>query len=223
LRAFRFWESFHGADASRLAAHSRILLTWLQQNRKPFFELVEDMPDLKGAQANPEALLLANVDAEMLRRAVEELPLEFREAIVLRNWKVFLIKKSVPSLPRRSHCDVQAGPRPHPPSESSSRRRRMNCEETQALLSAYVDGELDLVRSSKSKNIMKPVQRAHSRSRNQQTLGAPRAGSLITDRATPRGTRPCGHAKSNAHQAHYWPILAVAASLPAGVSSSIAW
>ncbi len=42
------------------------------------------MPDLNSASTNPEAVLLANVDAELLRRAVEELPLEFREAIVLR-------------------------------------------------------------------------------------------------------------------------------------------
>ena len=103
LRAFRFWESFHGADARAwlLTIVRNTCFTWLQQNRKPFFELVEDMPDLKGAQANPEALLLANVDAEMLRRAVEELPLEFREAIVLRELEGFSYKEisSITSTP----------------------------------------------------------------------------------------------------------------------------
>jgi RNA polymerase sigma-70 factor (ECF subfamily) len=59
------------------------------------------MPDLKSALANPEALLLANVDAEQLRRAVEELPLEFREAIVLRELEGFSYKEisSITSAP----------------------------------------------------------------------------------------------------------------------------
>jgi RNA polymerase sigma-70 factor (ECF subfamily) len=103
LRAFRFWESFRGADARAwlLAIVRNTCFTWLQQNRKPSLELVEDMPDLKSAQANPEALLLANVDAEMLRRAVEELPLEFREAIVLRELEGFSYKEisSITSAP----------------------------------------------------------------------------------------------------------------------------
>jgi RNA polymerase sigma-70 factor (ECF subfamily) len=103
LRAFRFWESFRGADARAwlLAIVRNTCFTWLQQNRKPSLELVEDMPDLKSAQANPEALLLANVDAEQLRRAVEELPLEFREAIVLRELEGFSYKEisSITSAP----------------------------------------------------------------------------------------------------------------------------
>ena len=59
------------------------------------------MPDLNSASTNPEALLLANVDAEMLRRAVEELPLEFREAIVLRELEGFSYKEisSITSVP----------------------------------------------------------------------------------------------------------------------------
>lgn len=103
LRAFRFWESFHGADprAWLLAIVRNTCFTWLHQNRKPSSELPEDMPDLKSAQANPEALLLANIDAEMLRRAVEELPLEFREAIVLRELEGFSYKEisSITSTP----------------------------------------------------------------------------------------------------------------------------
>lgn len=86
LRAFRFWSSFRGGDSRAwlLAIVRNTCFTWLQQNRKPSSELADDMPDLNSAGTNPEALLLANVDAELLRRAVEELPIEFREAIVLR-------------------------------------------------------------------------------------------------------------------------------------------
>ena len=37
-----------------------------------------------GAGSNPEELLAANIEASLLRQALEELPLEFREVIVLR-------------------------------------------------------------------------------------------------------------------------------------------
>lgn len=42
------------------------------------------MAELDSAQSNPETLLLRNIDANLLRQAIEDLPLEFREAIVLR-------------------------------------------------------------------------------------------------------------------------------------------
>lgn len=95
LRAFRFWESFRGADprAWLLAIVRNTCFTWLQQNRKPNIELSDAMPDLMMTGANPEALLLANVDADRLRQAVEELPIEFREAIVLRELEGFSYKE----------------------------------------------------------------------------------------------------------------------------------
>lgn len=86
LRAYRFWDSFRGEDcrAWLLAIVRNTCFTWLQQNRKPTLPLDQDMPQLDNAASNPEKLVLANVDAELLRQAVEELPPEFREAIVLR-------------------------------------------------------------------------------------------------------------------------------------------
>lgn len=95
LRAFRFWESFRGADprAWLFAIVRNTCFTWLQQNRKPTLELSEAMPDLTSESTNPEALLLASVDADRLRQAVEELPLEFREAIVLRELEGFSYKE----------------------------------------------------------------------------------------------------------------------------------
>ncbi len=47
-------------------------------------ELEEDIPDLDGGRSNPEAILLRSVDGEQLRHALDDLPAEFREAIVLR-------------------------------------------------------------------------------------------------------------------------------------------
>src|SRR5690349_4703824 len=86
LRAFRFFDAYRGGDSRSwlLTIVRNTCYTWLQQNRKPSMELDEDMPELNSTQSNPEAILLRNVDAELLRRAVEDLSLEFREAIVLR-------------------------------------------------------------------------------------------------------------------------------------------
>jgi RNA polymerase sigma-70 factor (ECF subfamily) len=86
LRAYRFFDTYHGGDfrAWLLTIVRNTCYTWLQQNRKPSVLLDEDMAELGGAQSNPETLLLRNIDANLLRQAIEELPLEFREAIVLR-------------------------------------------------------------------------------------------------------------------------------------------
>jgi len=84
LRAFRFFDGFHGGDSKawlltivRNACH-----TWMQQNRK--LTLDEDMGEYEAAEPSPETVVIENVDREALRRAIEELPPEFREAIVLR-------------------------------------------------------------------------------------------------------------------------------------------
>lgn len=86
LRAFRFFESFRGDDprAWLLTIVRNTCFTWLERNRKPSSALDEDMPELNPARSNPEALLLANVDVSALRAALEELPMEFRETIILR-------------------------------------------------------------------------------------------------------------------------------------------
>lgn len=86
LRAYRFFDGFQGGDGRTwlLAIVRNTAYTWLQQNRKPSLALEDDMPEVDSARSNPEALVLRSIDAELLRSAVEELPAEFREAIVLR-------------------------------------------------------------------------------------------------------------------------------------------
>ena len=44
----------------------------------------EEGLDLASEAATPDVLLLREADREFLRRAVEELPVEFREALVMR-------------------------------------------------------------------------------------------------------------------------------------------
>jgi len=86
LRAYRFFDGFHGSDGRTwlLAIVRNTCYTWLHQNRKPSLALEESMPDPDTGRSNPEALLLGSVDRELLRRALGDLPVEFREVIILR-------------------------------------------------------------------------------------------------------------------------------------------
>jgi RNA polymerase sigma-70 factor (ECF subfamily) len=86
LRAFRFFDSFHGGDSRAwlLTIVRHTCYTWLKKNRA--HELVPLDEELDGVETglNPEELLLLNADQQLLRQAVEELPIEFREVIILR-------------------------------------------------------------------------------------------------------------------------------------------
>ncbi len=88
LRAFRFFGGFHGEDgrAWLLGIVRNTSYTWLQRNRSPELNMALDdqTPEAESHDLDPEALLLQKADAQTLRHAVEELPLEFREVLVLR-------------------------------------------------------------------------------------------------------------------------------------------
>ena len=88
LRAFRFFGGFHGEDgrAWLLGIVRNTTYTWMQHNRSPQLnmQLDDELHEVKIDDLNPEALLLQKADAKMLRQAVEELPIEFREVLVLR-------------------------------------------------------------------------------------------------------------------------------------------
>jgi RNA polymerase sigma-70 factor (ECF subfamily) len=85
LRAYQFFESFHGGDgrAWLLRIVRNTCYTWLERNRRREPQLpLEETPHSTGSA--PEAALQAEEDRELLRRALTQLPDEFREAIVLR-------------------------------------------------------------------------------------------------------------------------------------------
>src|SRR6266852_6364148 len=87
LRAFKYWKGFSGRNCRSwlLAIVRNTYYTWLRQ-RSIQPELTEDgeVDDVDNGIPNPESILLQNADRETLRTALEDLPLEFREAIVLR-------------------------------------------------------------------------------------------------------------------------------------------
>ena len=88
LRAFRFWEGYHGGDARAwlLAIVRNTCFTWMQQNRAPgaMTTFDEEVHSEESDAATPETLLLQSADQALVRQALEELPAHFREVLVLR-------------------------------------------------------------------------------------------------------------------------------------------
>lgn len=88
LRAFQFFESFHGIGgrAWLLMIVRNTCYTWLERNRGRQVTKVFD--EEKHSAANPgrdpESLLVRKEDQQLVRDALEELSPEFREVIVLR-------------------------------------------------------------------------------------------------------------------------------------------
>jgi len=88
LRGFRSFAGFHGTDGRGwlLTIVRNTCYTWLRRNRSeqlstPFDEEIHRE---EVASPNPEELLLKKADRQRLKDALEELPVEFREALVLR-------------------------------------------------------------------------------------------------------------------------------------------
>src|SRR5215470_16553009 len=75
-----------GTQPFRLKFSGSCCYTWLQHNRAhaEVTEFDDERHSVASEEANPEALLLHRVDAQELRHALEALPMEFREVIILR-------------------------------------------------------------------------------------------------------------------------------------------
>ena len=87
LRAFRFFDDFRGGDSRSwlLTIVRNTCYTWLKQNREHELTTVfeEEIHSVDSDSPNPETMLLQSVDNQLLRQALEELPVEFREVLIL--------------------------------------------------------------------------------------------------------------------------------------------
>lgn len=96
LRALRHFHSFKGGDARPwlLAIVRNTCYTWLKQNRFPEEETIDDnnQPHTEDA-SDPETLLLRETDRQLLRSALNQLPKEFLEVIVLREFEELSYKQ----------------------------------------------------------------------------------------------------------------------------------
>lgn len=88
LRALKFFGGFRGGNgrAWLLTIVRHTCYAWLQQNRRcePLSDFDEELRDVESGALDPEALLLRTADHQVLRQALEELPVEFREVVILR-------------------------------------------------------------------------------------------------------------------------------------------
>jgi RNA polymerase sigma-70 factor (ECF subfamily) len=89
LRAFNAFDAFRGGDPRSwlLRIVRNTCYTWLRKNH--LMEQVtaafdDKLHDVASDAADPSAMLLRTEDAQKVREAIELLPVEFREAVVLR-------------------------------------------------------------------------------------------------------------------------------------------
>ncbi len=88
LRAVKFFAGFRGGDGRPwlLGIVRRAGYDWLARNRahQPLTVFDEERHSDTGAKLDPAQLLLQEEDREMLREALADLTVEFREVLVLR-------------------------------------------------------------------------------------------------------------------------------------------
>jgi RNA polymerase sigma-70 factor, ECF subfamily len=97
LRALRFFAGFRGDDprAWLLKIVRNTAFTWLKRNRPadPPVEFDENIHLASADAPTLEASLLRKADSAMIRAALDELPAEFREVVVLRDFEELSYKE----------------------------------------------------------------------------------------------------------------------------------
>ena len=88
LRAFRFFDGFHGGDgrAWLLAIVRNTCRTLRHQSsvREPVAEFDEQIHSSGATAISPEERMLKQTSVDSIRNCIDELPAEYREVIVLR-------------------------------------------------------------------------------------------------------------------------------------------
>jgi RNA polymerase sigma-70 factor (ECF subfamily) len=88
LRAFKFFGSFRGNNARAwlLTIVRNTFYNWLKKNRPTEIagELDDEALAVEDVSVNAEAMNLRLADADVVQRAISELPVEYREMVVLR-------------------------------------------------------------------------------------------------------------------------------------------
>lgn len=88
LRAFRFFPSFHGSDARPwfMKIVRNACYTWLRTNRplQQAAEFDENIFPPDSCVPNPEEIVVQDDGGTLVRKALEKLPPNFREVLILR-------------------------------------------------------------------------------------------------------------------------------------------
>lgn len=91
LRAFNAFGQFQGGEARSwlLTIVRNACYTWLTRNRQraPAASFDEGLHDVATDTSNPEIILQQRTDRDAVKLAIEELPIEFREVLILREFE----------------------------------------------------------------------------------------------------------------------------------------
>ena len=97
LRAYRYFDGYHGGSVKAwlLTIVRNTCYTWLQQNRKRPVDIISDdeLNAFESADASPETVLLAGIDKDLLHKAMDALPAEYREILILREMEELSYKE----------------------------------------------------------------------------------------------------------------------------------
>ena len=105
LRAFRFFDALRGREARAwlLAIVRNTTYSWLEKNRPADIVSLDDVGELPAdaevagriasAETNPEVLLLQSANRKLVNQALEELPVGYREVLVLRELEELTYKE----------------------------------------------------------------------------------------------------------------------------------
>ena len=90
LRALRAIEQAQGSQSSRawlFVIVRNAAFTWMARNRRKDVVASDELDGVEDlSQPSPESSVIARADAESLQRAIDALPLAYREALVMREF-----------------------------------------------------------------------------------------------------------------------------------------
>jgi RNA polymerase sigma-70 factor (ECF subfamily) len=88
LRAYKFFGGFRGGNSRSwlLTIVRNVAYTWLQQNKSRHLTMPyeEEIHSVEDDSANPSVVLVQSANRDHIRQAIDSLPVEFREIVVLR-------------------------------------------------------------------------------------------------------------------------------------------
>ena len=97
LRAFQYSDGFRGGDARAwlFTIVRNTAYTWLRKSRafEPVTEFDEQIATSGVEMPNPEQLLLQKADGRLVEQAMSQLPVRFREILILRELEGFSYKQ----------------------------------------------------------------------------------------------------------------------------------
>ena len=97
LRAYRYYHALERSDGGRawlLAIVRNTCYTWLAKNRPAeVVALDEDADPPAPAESNPEVIVLQSAQKKLVNQALEELPVGYREVLVMRELEELTYKE----------------------------------------------------------------------------------------------------------------------------------